>query len=152
MQCWENDNPLKTFQSYLITTSACLFDEDFALWIHSPCWAEDKWSKGAIFHFHYTVVVKMLFLWFIWAVSLGESETTVPPSEWIENPYVEKCSLPLCQNPRAAISSHALSPDFAWLPRGSPDKFFRRSDHMIEILNYIICHGIIGYNIIVTEN
>ena len=33
-----------------------LFDEDFALWNHSPFWAEDKWSKGGIFHFHYTVV------------------------------------------------------------------------------------------------
>ena len=70
-----------------------LFDKDFALLSHAPCRAEDRWSKGAIFNFHYTVVVKTLFLWLICSVRLGESETTVPPSEWIENPSVEKCSL-----------------------------------------------------------
>ena len=31
---------------------------------------------------------------------------------------------------------------------GKAYKFFLRSDHMIEILNDLICHSIIGYNIL----
>ena len=82
------------------------FDKDFALLSHAPCRAEDRWSKGAIFNFHYTVVVKTLFLWLICSVRLGESETTVPPSEWIENPYVGKCSL--ASGPHSSLLSPSL--------------------------------------------